>query len=181
MATISERNGRFTAQIRRKKKGMQALSLSKTFGTREEAECWAAGFSDKSLDGLMQPKLAALDLRVHRLPRLKATTGVVGIYFLFRDDVCVYVGQSTDVHGRVRSHKLQREGLKDFDSYALIPVDEDDLDSVETYYIRALQPEFNKCEVGGARNSRRSRQRAAGRVDSPASATKEQLEIPVAS
>ncbi len=155
-ATIIERNGRFTAQVRKKKRGLKTLSISRTFGSKDEALAWATSLKDSELELMMEPKDRPLYQRVHKLPRLPATTGVVGVYFLFNGDDCVYVGQSTDIHGRVRSHKLQRDGAKDFDSYAFVEVNEGDLDSMESYYIFMLNPVLNKCRTGGFANARKT-------------------------
>jgi hypothetical protein len=66
-----------------------------------------------------------------------------GIYFLIRDSKVVYVGQSLHVEARLATHALQKQ----FDSWAWIPCDIEDLISVERAYLDIFLPEDNKDAV----------------------------------
>lgn len=68
----------------------------------------------------------------------------VGVYFLFRDDRLIYIGQSLDVDARVRAH-ASPTGY-DFDSYAVIETREEDL-HVELDYIGEFLPPYNRCHL----------------------------------
>jgi hypothetical protein len=61
------------------------------------------------------------------------------IYFLVRDDVVVYVGQSVNLHVRVNAHPRDKR----FDRVLYLPTPLEDLDRVERGFILALQPEYN--------------------------------------
>jgi hypothetical protein len=66
---------------------------------------------------------------------------IYGVYFLFRGERIVYVGQSTNVRKRVDDHVRD---AKSFDKVGYIPVPESDLDRVERFWINRLKPELNK-------------------------------------
>jgi hypothetical protein len=83
--------------------------------------------------------LVATEAEISALPRFRLSCGV---YFLFDGDEIVYVGQSTDVHSRVASHRLS---WKQFDSYTYIPCRIDQLTELEGYYIKILQPQLNRA------------------------------------
>lgn len=76
------------------------------------------------------------------LKRYEVVRDNIGVYFLHKGDDIVYVGQSTNVWGRVQVHI--REGVKDFDSYSVLPCSEDRLLRTELFYIYILQPKYNK-------------------------------------
>lgn len=68
------------------------------------------------------------------------------IYFLYDNDVIVYVGQTTAVdtspHSRPLSHS--KEGIKKHDSYELFEVPLDlEIDLVEGYFINKYKPKYN--------------------------------------
>lgn len=67
----------------------------------------------------------------------------VGIYFLFKGDEIVYVGQSLNIFHRVEGHKA--EGSKEFDSACFFECPVDKLDEYEIIAIRALAPKYNKA------------------------------------
>jgi len=143
MATIMERNGRFTAQIRRKGPDKRQRNCAKTFGTYEEAKAWAdkvearfKGQSDSEPNSL-------IPLEVVALPRYDAISGSCGVYFLFDGNECIYVGQSRHVHVRVREHRTNNSAKKTFDSYAFLPVALKDLDAIEAHYIALMRPRLN--------------------------------------
>lgn len=62
-----------------------------------------------------------------------------GIYFLVRDGVVVYVGQSKNVHRRINDHKSGKE----FDRINVIECLEKDLDQLEALYIKKFRPLLN--------------------------------------
>ncbi len=64
---------------------------------------------------------------------------ISGIYFLFRGDDLVYIGQSINVLGRVTAHTSD----KDFDSFAYLPCPEKELLAVEALYINEFKPLLN--------------------------------------
>lgn len=59
----------------------------------------------------------------------------------FDGEECVYVGQSRQVHTRVREHRARRKGQ--FTSYAWVSCRLDELDALEREYIELLQPPLN--------------------------------------
>lgn len=64
---------------------------------------------------------------------------ICGVYFLFYQDILVYVGQSVDIDSRLLSHFT----TKAFDRYSYIVLSEDELDDVENYYINKYKPIYN--------------------------------------
>jgi hypothetical protein len=68
-----------------------------------------------------------------------------GVYFLFREDRCVYVGQSGCVAARCGQHLFGgSDAPKAFDRALYLPVAEHILTQVEAAAIIALQPEYNR-------------------------------------
>jgi hypothetical protein len=61
------------------------------------------------------------------------------VYFLIRDDIVVYVGQSTNVHVRVADHRPDKQ----FDRVLYLPTRREDLERVEREFIGALRPEYH--------------------------------------
>ena len=70
--------------------------------------------------------------------RLVMVSEVVGIYFLCREDVVVYVGQSLDVASRIKQHLG-----KVFDRAFCLPCPASQLNRVEAAFISLLKPEYN--------------------------------------
>ena len=64
----------------------------------------------------------------------------VFIYFLIKDDIIVYVGQTAKGMSRIQAH----EGNKDFNAYTIINCDKDELDELENHYILKFNPIYNK-------------------------------------
>jgi predicted GIY-YIG superfamily endonuclease len=62
-----------------------------------------------------------------------------GIYFLIKDNVIVYVGQSKNVHRRLQEHLSS----KAFDRINIIECSINDLNRLETLYIKKLKPILN--------------------------------------
>jgi hypothetical protein len=65
-----------------------------------------------------------------------------GVYFLLQGNHVVYVGQAKNVKKRLAMHKADPDRV--FDSYAFLPCDEKDLDTLEALYIMHLRPKQNK-------------------------------------
>lgn len=86
-------------------------------------------------------------LREHEIAasRLDLPT-VSGVYFLLRGERVVYVGQSSRIFGRVLTHM----GTKNFDGFAYIPCELNQMDVLESLYIHLLRPELNGAMNGGA-------------------------------
>ena len=64
-----------------------------------------------------------------------------GIYFLIREGVIVYTGQSVNVFARIQDHL--RDNTKVFDKVSYVRCPKDSLDVVENLYIGMLKPEYN--------------------------------------
>jgi hypothetical protein len=67
---------------------------------------------------------------------------VSGIYFLIRGDAIVYVGQSVDIISRLAAHNA--DPSKDFNRFAYVPCQRQDLNAVEEFFIKLFQPEHNR-------------------------------------
>ena len=67
---------------------------------------------------------------------------IPGVYFLFRNEEIVYVGQSRHVPGRIADHV--REKRIPFDRVAFLRVPPEKLLETESYYIDLLWPEENR-------------------------------------
>jgi excinuclease UvrABC nuclease subunit len=81
-------------------------------------------------------------IQTHLLPQV-----VCGIYFLLDTypdgDEVVYVGQSLDIHKRIRSHLS--EDVKDFNLFAFIEVEDPQLlNEMEERFILKYLPKYNK-------------------------------------
>lgn len=147
MAFFKERNGRWNVQIYIK----PLPRRSKTFSTREEGEAWACATEAKlrafRASGMTHeiPHHDPVTIdAIMDLPRIPAEDCAVGIYFLFKKNECIYVGQSRHVHTRVREHRTVRNKRKDFDTYAWLPAPADRLDDLELHYITKLLPRLNE-------------------------------------
>ena len=68
-----------------------------------------------------------------------------GVYFLYRDNKLVYVGESGNVFGRIGEHI--REGIKEFDEFEFIELSEIERKSMEAFLIEIIRPEYNL--IGG--------------------------------
>lgn len=66
------------------------------------------------------------------------------IYFLFKGDEVVYVGQTTVGMNRVYHHKTKAGGCKDFDSVTMLECDVNELDKMESEWIIRLRPRYNQ-------------------------------------
>ena len=70
------------------------------------------------------------------------TPVVCGVYFLFKDRVLTYVGQSKDCYGRIADH---RSAGREFDLATVMPLAEEFVSQVETALIKSYQPPKNKA------------------------------------
>lgn len=80
------------------------------------------------------------DIHAHSV--LFEDTIVCGIYFLIGEGEIVYVGQSVDIFKRLREHVQGR--YKKWDRFSMIPVRQEKLTEVETWYIQHFRPKYNK-------------------------------------
>lgn len=150
MASLRERNGKWLAEVHTL--GRRAY---KSHPTREAAERWAARtersirMRDAQARDTLTSVLPVRYLEALRIAEYSADEIIggaipahasVGVYFLMLMGSIVYVGQTTDLLGRLARHRrLGRE----FDSYNFIPVERARLDEVESAYIAALMPRLN--------------------------------------
>lgn len=83
------------------------------------------------------------------------------IYALIDNNEVVYIGQSSDVMGRLSSHK---SSSKKFTHFAIVErISVDDIDSNgtcyvnerEMYYIKSLRPKYNKAGNSGKRSAKK--------------------------
>lgn len=154
MATFLIRNGRITALIRQIGPDGKKRSISQTFATQAEADAWADNFikTYRAVDRHDSHFLAPKD--IYQLTRHPANVGLCGVYFLFRKNKCIYVGQSTNIHVRVRDHQLPRSGTKDFDCFSYLEVPRDSLNAAEAYYITMFNPALNISMNPGIKSRR---------------------------
>ncbi|MDT8901154.1 GIY-YIG nuclease family protein [Anaeroselena agilis] len=68
------------------------------------------------------------------------------IYFLFKGDEVVYVGQSKHGVSRVFAHIHQSPGdyKKSFDRFTITPCEESELNNLEAFYVLKFKPKYNK-------------------------------------
>lgn len=79
-----------------------------------------------------------------------------GVYFLFKGNRIVYVGQSRNVMQRVGVHADE----KDFDRMAWVETPREHLNLVESLYIHTLRPRLN-APLGGYKKLGRWQNKAA--------------------
>jgi hypothetical protein len=112
------------------------------------------------------PDLRKVPPALREIPGLADITDAArrtGIYFLCRDGVLLYVGQSINAYARVAEHTKYRE----FDSAFFLPWPADDLNRIEAALIRTLTPPLNgrlpngKMRVNGYQGGGPSRGGAA--------------------
>ena len=68
----------------------------------------------------------------------------IGVYFLIRNNIIVYVGQSFHVYQRLTLHVIEK--LKNFDSFFFLECREDEIDDLESYFIVKYSPEYNSAK-----------------------------------
>jgi len=76
---------------------------------------------------------------------------VCGIYFLMLDGEVVYIGQSTNCHGRIAGH--QQQDHKEFDACYVIKTDQSSLTVLENLYINKFKPAHNKSTPAPAKKT----------------------------
>lgn len=172
MATYIVRKGRIMAKV----KIRPFKARTKTFGSHDEAKAWADE-QEANLRKLRKSPGKSVDIianmpatvmpagEIANLPRIDLASASIGIYFLFLNDVCIYVGQSRRIHMRVNEHRHSKRQRKTFDSYTWINCKAEDLDALERFYIEAMQPLLNttftarNAEVAKARYTAGSHKR----------------------
>jgi hypothetical protein len=93
---------------------------------------WDTPFSEPDGAELLEQALAAA---------VPVSTGTSGVYLLFNEGKVVYVGQSSQVYGRVSTHLKER--IKRFDAYTIIPVPKAERVMRERQLIRTYLPYYN--------------------------------------
>lgn len=78
-------------------------------------------------------------VKAHDLRRWRRKFKVCGVYFLFKDERVMYVGQSIDVFTRTYGH-----GTRDWDTFSFLECPEDDLNRLEREYIAFYDPPYNR-------------------------------------
>lgn len=75
-----------------------------------------------------------------------------GVYFLIKDDEVVYIGQSTNVQSRISTGHKDKE----YDEAFMLLIPEEYLQEVETAFIAALNPIYNRTSLpkGRQKNAR---------------------------
>ena len=74
--------------------------------------------------------------------RTQLTSQITGIYFLYRNEEIVYIGQSRNLHRRIIQHCYGKE----FDSYSYIQCDESELNDLEFEFIAKHKPMYNSLD-----------------------------------
>ena len=69
---------------------------------------------------------------------------VSGIYFVWLDDICEYVGQSKNIRNRVCS---KHPKITMVDKLSYLPFDQKDLNFAESYYIGIMRPRRNFMSI----------------------------------
>lgn len=64
---------------------------------------------------------------------------LTGVYFLVQAERVVYIGQSVNILARIAQHRAS----KDFDRFAFVPCEREDLDALESLYIHFIKPPLN--------------------------------------
>lgn len=148
MASIYRTNRGWRAQVY-----VGGVRESAVFEERFQAETWAHG-RESALKAIRRSLVAA-----HRVVNdknafieaaetysaediIKSSTSSIdtsGVYFLIRDGVIVYVGQSSKVYARIDRHR----DTKHFDRIAVLECAASDLLRLESIYIKKFKPILN--------------------------------------
>ena len=80
-----------------------------------------------------------------RLTNKNECTGKSGIYFLFEDDIIVYIGITKNFHNRIYEGRTSHIESKQFDSYSILPIKKENyiLEKLEDILINFFNPEYN--------------------------------------
>jgi hypothetical protein len=76
---------------------------------------------------------------------VKDFKNICHVYFLLKDEVVVYVGQSSNVSSRIKAHKAD----KDFDTFKVLECEEHELNATEALLIKAFIPKYNLVGAKG--------------------------------
>lgn len=158
MKNVERRGERFRAQIY-----SRGVRLSKTFASEAEAGAWLCAQRLALVEGARLSPLptnrrrtdyATVTFSAMRGTPLESVDSIIaaaqprekvcGVYFLIAGGSVVYVGQSTDVHYRVAYHAQFRA----FESYHVIPCPESEACLLESRYILAINPPWNRGRDG---------------------------------
>jgi len=80
------------------------------------------------------------NLDLDSLPRKNREHLICGVYFLWRGDLLVYVGQSKDVNSRIAFHYKDK---KKFDTYSILEIPSKELNPTERILINKFLPQYN--------------------------------------
>lgn len=105
----------------------------KTFPTKRGGEVWLSHIRSA---GHGAPALLTLE-EIQKLPSV-----ICGIYFLFRGDRLQRIGQSADVHQRIKVHRQEKR--IPFDNCYVVHCNPAELDVLEALYIRKFKPPHNR-------------------------------------
>jgi hypothetical protein len=83
-----------------------------------------------------------------QISQMDSRSSQPGVYFLWKGDTVVYVGQSKNVTERILQHIHDR--TKSFDGISFIPCGPSALLNKERFFIRALLPIHNRCGVANS-------------------------------
>jgi len=86
------------------------------------------------------------------LNRIKRPETIPGVYFLYKGDEIVYIGQSMSIHTRVCQHASQKysrnnksRDIMDWDTYSYIRIDDNTQRLiVETEFLQKYNPKYNE-------------------------------------
>lgn len=88
-----------------------------------------------------EPLVTLRKVRSRAISAFKLPTGS-GIYFLFQNRRLEYIGQATHLMRRIGQHMA--EGVIQFDSASWVNCDVDQLNRLESAYIKAYRPTLNQ-------------------------------------
>lgn len=130
------------------------LRKSATFATKAEAQEWSLAEEPKLRDLVRRegysrsvPKSRRQSVQLMKLlssediiSRSELVSMSSGVYFLIKDGIVVYVGQSIDVFARLATHRRDKK----FDRVTIIWCPPEILLKLEAKYIARLRPELNR-------------------------------------
>lgn len=77
------------------------------------------------------------------------------VYFLYKGNTCVYVGQTVNLSQRVYTHMcgIHWPSPIDFDRVLMVHCVQEELNDVELYFIKALRPHYNSKQSKESKKS----------------------------
>ena len=83
--------------------------------------------------------------KLKRLTKEDECTGEPGIYFLFENDIVVYIGITQNFHNRIFEGRNPHIESKEFDSYSILSIKKENyiLEKLEDVLINFFNPEYN--------------------------------------